>query len=103
MTTIDSITREQVEQLMTEAGAAGDQEQVRLCELALRTFRAMEPPASGRVEIDALQKCVRAIRAAEAMAAPEELEVGDEIATLGVDADTGKARRSYQSASSACW
>lgn len=62
-TTMDSVTREQVEQLAREAGEAGDQEQVALCRLALRAFIA---PCRYR-HLSALQACVRAIQAAEAM------------------------------------
>jgi hypothetical protein len=38
MTTTDTVTKAQIEQLRTEAGAAGDFEQVRLCDLALLAF-----------------------------------------------------------------
>lgn len=65
MTTTDNVTREQIEQLMQEAGEAGDLEQVRLCEMALTTFAVRLPffyPAAG---VKALERCVRAIQAAE--------------------------------------
>lgn len=54
MTTIETITDEQIETLATEAGAAGDSEQVAICE------RALAGDDSARVE------CVRVIRDAEA-------------------------------------
>ncbi|HEU4525356.1 MAG TPA: hypothetical protein VFR62_10045 [Gemmatimonadales bacterium] len=66
MTTIETVTVEQIRQLRTEAASAGDQEQVRLCDLAAGTFapRLRAYPAGGA---RALAACVRAINAAEAM------------------------------------
>ena len=50
------ITRSDIRQLMAEAGEAGDEKQVELCELALDG------------DAEARAKCERAIRAARAMA-----------------------------------
>jgi hypothetical protein len=56
MTTINNITDEQIEALSTEAGAAGDLEQVAICRHALAGDER------------AKAECVRAIRDAEARA-----------------------------------
>lgn len=55
MTTIESITDEQIEALCSEAASAGDLEQVAICE------RALDGDEAARHE------CVRVIRDAEAM------------------------------------
>ena len=54
MTTIESITNEQIETLRREAASAGDEQQVRLCDLAL------DGDAHG------LRMCVSAISETEA-------------------------------------
>lgn len=64
MTTTDNVTKAQIEQLRTEAGAAGDTEQVRLCDVALRSWAEREWVDETQI---ALGKCVQAIQAAEAM------------------------------------
>lgn len=55
----DNITQDQIEQLRTEAAAAGDTEMVRICDAAYG--RASGSPT-------ARQKCADAINAARAMA-----------------------------------
>ena len=65
MTTIETITRAQVEALMSEAVAAGDDAQVRLCRKALVSIDH-GPIGVPYPDSDALRECVRAIRAAEA-------------------------------------
>ncbi len=55
MTTIDTITTEQIEALSFEAGCAGDTEMVAICERAIDGEEA------------AIKECVKAIREAEAM------------------------------------
>jgi hypothetical protein len=56
MTTITTITDEQIEALSTEAGSAGDLDQVAICDRALRGDES------------AKAECVRVIRDAEAQA-----------------------------------
>lgn len=68
MTTNDSITQAQLEQLRTEAAAAGDMEQVRLCDLAAQTFGRMPARADADRAENALARCVQAINYAESMA-----------------------------------
>lgn len=72
MTTIDNVTREQIERLLAEASEAGDSAQVTLCETALRewtrTLAQIESPRYSQAESQAaLRACVRAIQSAEAM------------------------------------
>lgn len=55
-TTTDNITTDQIEQLRTEAGAAGDSDQVAICDRALAGDR------------EAVAECARVISDAEAMA-----------------------------------
>lgn len=57
MTTIDTLTDDQIRTLSTEAAVAGDMEQVQICDRALDGDEA------------ARRECVRVIRSAEAMAA----------------------------------
>lgn len=69
-TTVESVTQEQIESLMREAGEAGDSGQVELCEralLALYDPRRGSRAAPSDQFAPALEACVRAIRAAEAM------------------------------------
>lgn len=69
-TTTDNVTKAQIEQLRDEAASAGDSEQVRLCEVALRVWSPLAPRDSSAASWEissALRKCVRAIQAAEAM------------------------------------
>ena len=68
MTTIQTVTPEQIQQLRTEAGAAGDSAQVALCKQALehleRTAHGFEPDMADWAQVDderALAKCVAAI------------------------------------------
>lgn len=71
MTTNDSITAAQIEQLRTEAAEAGDLEQVRLCDLARRSLARCAGLGATPDSIDerrALARCVRAINYAESMA-----------------------------------
>lgn len=60
MTTIDTITDDQIRALETEAGAAGDLDMAAICRVALGEEDGDE--AAARAE------CVRVIREAEAMA-----------------------------------
>ena len=62
MTTINTVTYEQVAQLRTEAAAAGDDAMVSACALALET----EFGLNAGVHEDALAACVAAIQDAEA-------------------------------------
>lgn len=64
-TTTETVTRQQIEVLMGEAGAAGDMEQVRLCGLALGWFRPTGPYTTAQRR--AVEQCVEAISSAEAM------------------------------------
>jgi hypothetical protein len=67
MTTIENVTKVQIEQLLDDAKTAGDLFLVQFCELALVTFG----PRPARLDYEraenALSRCVRAIQAAESM------------------------------------
>ena len=63
-TTIETITDEQIEALRTEAGAAGDEEQVDLCRWALMSATRYEHGMDARIA-NARERCVEAIREAE--------------------------------------
>lgn len=64
--TIENVTAQQIEQLRTDAGEAGDSEQVALCNRAL-TY----DPRRGRevltFDAEAIRACVSATNASEAM------------------------------------
>lgn len=60
MTTIDTITDEQIETLRTEAGAAGDASQADLCRVALGWTEHTDG-----ARLEARERCVEAIREAE--------------------------------------
>lgn len=60
MTTIDTITDDQIRALETEAGAAGDLEMATICRVALG-----EEESSAWTEETARTECVRVIREAE--------------------------------------
>lgn len=63
MTTVDTITDEQIEALRSEAATAGDTRQVQICDAAL----GLEPDYSLIIEHGrAREMCARAIAAAEA-------------------------------------
>jgi len=65
-TTIETITAEQIEELRTEAGAAGDDEMKRICTAALGGFGYGGCGQLGeKVMARALVACVEAIREAE--------------------------------------
>lgn len=61
MTTIETITNEQIKALCMEAAAAGDWSMVDTCK------RALPRKPGGEVDLAAITFCVEVIRAAEAM------------------------------------
>lgn len=71
MTTIQTVTPEQIQQLHTEAGAAGDSDMAAICTVALTgDTTELEPEDGARLGVQtreaAVAKCVEAINAAEA-------------------------------------
>lgn len=72
MTTIQTVTPEQIEQLRDEAGAAGDSDMAAICIVALTgDTTELEPEDGERLDVrtreSAIAACVAAINAAEAM------------------------------------
>ncbi len=66
-TTMETVTREQVETLRRHAGEAGDGEMVEICDLALSGMDRWAAGRSGAAQ-KALRSCVEAINDAEAQA-----------------------------------
>ncbi len=67
MTTIETVTKRQIERLRTEAAQAGDSEQQRICDVALGRW-SDQPAEDGERELiaHAIDVCVWVIQANEA-------------------------------------
>jgi len=72
MTTIDNVTKAQIEQLLDDAKMAGDLYMVQYCDLALATFGRTPARFDRERAENALARCVQAIQAAEAMTVDED-------------------------------
>lgn len=66
MTTTENVTDDQIKQLRIEAGEAGDERQVAICDIALGRPRADAGEWSQRPIEDARDECARVIANAEA-------------------------------------
>jgi hypothetical protein len=73
-TTFETITREQIASLRTEAATAGDTEQVALCDCAAVMLSS---PGRGHRNHPSVLACVAAIRDAEAQAEDDEIDEPD--------------------------
>lgn len=101
MTTIDTITSDQIEQLRNEAAEAGDLARVALCDEALDEIR--QNTAGGFAGTANLRECVSVIRDAEGrrgVHVGDRIEAGDPESD---DYDTGYVREIVGSQAMVDW